>query len=107
MEEDPELIETIAEDVLKVLASRGFFEMLDDSLCPADAPQASSLCSGTLAISTAVLAENGFDPDEVSEIVAVLRSRGGHCDCEILFNVADHSRLKSRYWLSRAAHHRA
>jgi hypothetical protein len=29
---------------------------------------------------------------------------GGCCDCEILYNVAGESRLKSRYWKAEAGH---
>jgi hypothetical protein len=36
------------------------------------------------------------------DIYRVLRSRGGACDCEILFNVAGESRLRSDYWKGRA-----
>lgn len=31
----------------------------------------------------------------------VFMSMGGYCDCEILFNVAESSRLKAEYWLAR------
>jgi hypothetical protein len=48
------------------------------------------------------MAQLGFDPDEISEIAQVLSARGGCCDCEILFNVAEESRLKSEYWKAKA-----
>jgi len=44
----------------------------------------------------------GFDENDIAEILEVLGTNGGHCDCEILFNVAENSRLKSEYWRARA-----
>ena len=29
-------------------------------------------------------------------------ARGGYCDCEILYNALDESRLKAEYWRARA-----
>ena len=29
--------------------------------------------------------------------------KGGFCDCEILYNVVEESRLKAEYWQARAA----
>jgi hypothetical protein len=28
--------------------------------------------------------------------------QGGFCDCEILYNVAEQSRLKAEYWMAKA-----
>ena len=39
--------------------------------------------------------------DDVDDILAVLTSRGACCDCEVLYNVAEESRLKAQYWSSR------
>ncbi len=49
-----------------------------------------------------ILNDRGFDSDAAGEVLQVLQLRGAHCDCEILFNVAEDSRLKSGYWKSRA-----
>jgi hypothetical protein len=103
MEPDNDLINSIAPNVLKVLASKRFFEALDDRLCPADPAQPRSSCEGTYATSTEILSLYGFDPEEIAEITQVLASKGGCCDCEILFNAAEESRLKSHYWKNRAA----
>jgi hypothetical protein len=54
-------------------------------------------------ISTDILTKLGFGPEEIPEITQVLASRGACCDCEIPFNVAEESRLKSQYWKARAA----
>jgi hypothetical protein len=98
MDSDNELTEVIAPDVLRSLESRGFFEILDDRMCPKDPTLARTLCQGTLAISTASLITCGYDEQEITDIVAVLAARGGYCDCEVLYNVAEESRLKSEYW---------
>jgi hypothetical protein len=103
MESDDGFIEAIASDVLKALQRVRFFQALDDEMCPIDPAQPRALCQGSYATSTAILAGLGFDPDAVGEAIQVLETRGAHCDCEILFNVAEDSRLKSEYWISRAA----
>jgi hypothetical protein len=103
MDLDNELIDSIAPKVLKVLASKRFFEALDDQLCPADPAQPRSACEGTYVISTRILSLYGFGPEDIADITQVLAARGACCDCEILFNVAEESRLKSQYWKTRAA----
>lgn len=42
-----------------------------------------------------------MDSEEIEDILAVMRFHGGSCDCEILYNVAEESRLKAKYWKSR------
>jgi hypothetical protein len=105
MENDAGFIEAIAPDVLKALEHVRFFEVLDDQMCPSDPAQPEATCHGSYVISTAILTDRGFDSDAVGEIIQVLEARGAHCDCEILFNVAENSRLKSGYWKSRGAEH--
>ena len=102
MEHDP-YIHKIAADVLRVLAGKGFFEALDDKMSPAELAKPPFLCEGTYAISTTILTSCGFSPEDIADITQVLASRGGCCDCEILYNVAEESRLKSHYWKARAA----
>ena len=43
-----------------------------------------------------------MDSDDVADVPGVLRFSGACCDCEVLYNVAEESRLKSRYWKARA-----
>jgi hypothetical protein len=105
MDSDNEL-DVIAPDVLKALENKRFFEMLDDQMCPKDATVARVLCQGTLAISTATLITCGFDREELGDIVSVLAAKGGFCDCEVLYNVAEESRLKSEYWRAVASKRR-
>jgi hypothetical protein len=102
MESYDEFIEAIASDLLEALQRAMFFQALDDQMCPTDPAQPRALCKRSYAISTEVLAGRGFDPDAVGEAIQVLEARGAHCDCEILFNIAEDSRLKSEYWISRA-----
>jgi hypothetical protein len=45
----------------------------------------------------------GFDADDLKDMFAVLRAQGACCDCEVLYNVAESSRLKAEYW-KRQAH---
>jgi len=37
--------------------------------------------------------------EDVRDVLDVLRSQGACCDCEVLYNVAENSRLKARYWI--------
>ena len=100
---DKKLVESIAPYVMKKLASVGFFEKLDDKLCPPENADASGPCQGRYEISEPLLRSLGFDDEERNEIFQVLQSKGGFCDCEILYNVVETNRLKAKYWKSRAA----
>jgi hypothetical protein len=53
-------------------------------------------------ISESILAERGFPAEDLDDIFDVLRSKGGFCDCEILYNAVEESRLKAEYWKARA-----
>lgn len=100
---EDEFADSIASDVMKVLADRGFFRKLDDMLCPAFEPDRTEDCRGKYEISDALLRSLGFDQEELKDIFQVLRSRGGFCDCEILYDVSEENRLKAKYWRARAA----
>jgi hypothetical protein len=100
---DEELIESIAEDVMHCLNKTSFFAALDDRLIPSEASQPRALCYGDYRISKSILPTKGFSEPEYFEIFHVLMARGGYCDCEILYNVAEESRLRSEYWKTRAA----
>ena len=39
--------------------------------------------------------------EEIADVLAVMRFKGGRCDCEILYNVGEESRLKAEYWKGR------
>ena len=79
-----------------------FFEKLDDELCPKGQSHPQAQCCGSFALSESVLHECGFQSDEdLADIIGVLRYRGACCDCEVLYNVAESSRLKAAYWRSQ------
>jgi Protein of unknown function (DUF2695) len=97
-------VEHIAPHVIRALEKLNFFERLDDHLCPSETPEKIVPCiAHSFAITTKILQDSGMDSDDIADVLAVLRSRGGCCDCEILYNVAEHSRLKEKYWKARAA----
>ena len=91
------LISSIAPDVMKCLGRCGFFEKLDGLLSPEDNSTPSPSCDGTFKLSESILHGAGFDRAELTDIFAVLQSKGGCCDCEILCNVAETSHLKANY----------
>ena len=64
MERDVELINAIAPDVLVVLWRNGFFETLDDRMCPADPALLHAQCDGTYAVTTAILVTAGYDEEQ-------------------------------------------
>jgi len=99
---DSELIDSITPDVMTCLRRSFFFERLDDLLFPKEDSHQREVCSGNYELSKRVLDAAGFHPDDLRDIFDVLRAQGGCCDCEILYNVAESSRLKSDYWKNRA-----
>jgi hypothetical protein len=100
---DDDLIASIAPDVMKCLGRCGFFEKLDGLLSPEDNSSPSQCCDGTYTLSEPILIASGFKPEDLDDIFAVLQSKGGCCDCEVLYNVAETSRLKAKYWRSQAS----
>lgn len=99
---DEELIDSITPDVMKCLVGSRFFELLDDSLCPKDSSRERNQCWGDFRISRPILLDRGFDKDELFDVFHVLMRQGGFCDCEILYNAAEESRLKAEYWIARS-----
>ena len=106
MDADNDFINAIAPDVLKALEDKRFFDILDDQMCPKDPSSARVLCQGTLAVTTTTLINCGFDKEAIADILAVLADRGGFCDCEVLYNVAEKSGLKSEFWMAVASKRR-
>lgn len=104
---DDDLIASIAPDVLKYLARVGYFERLDDLLSPRDASRPRQECDGTYRLSESILPEFTVDNAELADILAVLSRNGACCDCEVLYNVAESSRLKAKYWQKRPEEHGA
>lgn len=95
---DDELMASIAPDVMRCLVRAQFFEKLDDLLCPIDDSCQREGCGGDYRLSESVLLASKFGSDDLNDIYGVLRTKGGCCDCEILYNVAESSRLKAQHW---------
>jgi Protein of unknown function (DUF2695) len=60
------------------------------------------LCSGDFRHAKRTLQDCGFDESDWSDAFHVLMGQDAFCDCEILYNAAMESRLKSQYWHRRA-----
>jgi hypothetical protein len=99
---DSELITDITPDVMRALSGARVFDALDDALCPADGHHPRRQCHGDYRHARAVLLARGFRQDELFDVFHVLMARGGYCDCEILYNAVEVSRLKAEYWRARA-----
>jgi hypothetical protein len=97
-----EFITSITPDVMGCLSERRFFEELDNRLCPTEASSAREYGGGTYKISTSILESLGFNEADIAEIFSVLQAQRGCCDCEILYNVAEISRLRTQYWQAKA-----
>ena len=89
---DSDLVASITPDVMTCLRRANFFERLDDALCPEQDPDKREVCGGDYKISRRILEAGGFDSQDLEDIFSVLKARGGCCDCEILYNVAESSR---------------
>ena len=75
-------IDDIAPDVIAVLEKLQFFEKLDEYFCPVEDPEKRVDChAGSFEISTRVLRDLGMDTDDIDDALAVMRSKGGCCDC--------------------------
>ena len=98
---DNEFILSITPDVMACLTRSDYFKKLDDILSPEDSSTAARSCDGTFRLSESILVASGFDRDAIDDILSVLKSKGGCCDCEVLYNVVETNRLKSKYWSSR------
>jgi Protein of unknown function (DUF2695) len=98
---DDELISSIALDVMTCLIGSRYFEKLDDVFSHENSSSPLQKCDGTYKLSVPILLACGFAQDDLEDIFAVLKSRGGFCDCEVLYNVAEFSRLKAEYWRGR------
>ena len=100
---DDELISSIAPDVMTCLGRCNYFEKLDELLSPIDNSTPHEKCDGSFRLSETILLASGFERDALDDIIAVLQSKGGFCDCEVLYNAAETSRLKTNYWRSQVS----
>jgi hypothetical protein len=108
LEDDPddELIEAITADVLGTLQRGGFFTALDEMLSPKNDALLAKMRSGDFRHAKQALQVCKFEEAEWSDVFHVLMAQGAFCDCEILYNIATESRLKSQYW-QRKAHEKS
>jgi hypothetical protein len=95
---DEGLIAAIVPDVLHALQERGFFTALDGLLCPVTSTSQAQTCSGDFRIAKQALEMCEFPESDWSDVFHVLMEQGAFCDCEILFNAKEGSRLKAQYW---------
>lgn len=100
---DEELIADITPDVMRILMRTGFFNRLDDVMCPVEAGKTAGQCWGDFRNAIPILHKCGITEDELFDVLHVLMIQGGFCDCEILYNVVEENRLKAGYWKARAA----
>lgn len=98
---DEDLIDSITPAVMKCLVQSRFFDLLDDAICPQDSQQERVRCCGDFRQSRPLLLRRGFTENELFDVFHVLMRQGGFCDCEILYNAVEQSRLKSEYWTAR------
>jgi hypothetical protein len=99
---DNEFLASITPNIMVCLAERRFFETLDNRLCPNETSDAREFCNGNYELSESILRSHGFGDEDIADIFAVLGAQGGFCDCEVLYNVVESSRLKAEYWRAKA-----
>lgn len=100
-EADEGSIASITPDVMGVLNDRGFFSALDDLFCPEEQGREAAKCQRNFEISKEILRKLEIPKMHIDDAIEVLHEQGACCDCEILYNVAEESRLKARYWKAR------
>jgi hypothetical protein len=102
---DEALIKDITPSVMKCVNASGLLEALDDAFCPRLPFKSRTRCHGDFRTTKALLPKHRFTPGEFSDVLHVFMLQGGYCDCEILYNVYERSRLRSEYWKARADGH--
>jgi hypothetical protein len=104
VEDDPDeqFVASITPDVLGVLREKGFFSALDEIFCPKSGDTLAQTCSGDFRYARQALRRCGIDESDWSDVFHVLMGQGAFCDCEILYNAAAESRLKTQYWQRRS-----
>jgi hypothetical protein len=104
---DEELIESITPDVMGALQEKGFFAALDEKFSPKSGTTQPERCSGDFHHAKQVLRLCGFEESDWSDVFHVLMGQGAFCDCEILYNAAAESRLKTQHWQRKLHGHTA
>lgn len=67
-------------ELLSLLFHRMFFYRLNEKLSGFN-------CDHTFRLSEQILTQMQFSRGKMNEILEVLKKNGGHCDCEIIYNV--------------------
>jgi len=67
-------------DLLKLLFQRMFFYRLNEKLT-------GLTCDHTFRLSEQILTQMQFSRGKMNEIIEVFKKNGGHCDCEVIYNV--------------------
>jgi len=67
-------------DLLSLLFHRMFFYRLNEKL-------SGLTCDHTFRLSNQILTQMQFGRGKMNEILEVFKKNGGHCDCEVLYNV--------------------
>jgi Protein of unknown function (DUF2695) len=98
---DEVLIKSITKPVLGVLNNCGFFKLLDERMSQTADAQNGVVCTGDFTLAKQVLTDCGRPLSDFFDIFHVLMLQGAYCDCEILYNVAKESNLRSQYWQER------
>ncbi len=87
---------------MKWLRASRFFELLDDAMCPQKPVQDRCQCWGDFRNSRPILLNRRFKERYIFKILNMVIRYGGFCDCEILYNVLEESRLKEEYWVAKS-----
>jgi len=66
--------------LLSLLFHRMFFYRLNEKLSALN-------CDHTLRLSEQILTQMQYSRGKMNEILEVLKKNGGHCDCDIIYNV--------------------
>ena len=66
--------------LLSLLFHRMFFYRLNEKL-------SGLTCDHTLRLSDQILTQMQFSRGKINEILEVFKKNGGHCDCEVIYNV--------------------
>ncbi|ODA39242.1 DUF2695 domain-containing protein [Desulfosporosinus sp. BG] len=67
-------------DLLSLLFERMFFYRLNERL-------SGLACDHTFRLSEQILMQMQFNRGKMNEILEVFKKNGGHCDCEVIYNV--------------------
>jgi len=104
VEDDPdeELIASLTPDVMAALQEKGFFAGMDEMLCPQGGATQAQTCAGDFRYAKQALRLCGFEESHWSDVFHVLMGQEAFCDCEILYNAATESRLKTQHWQRRS-----